>query len=62
MNENKNNFDPKIVVGLVGHTSIDKLPEIKDFFVNLEGFNLVYFKNSSEKLFITTEKPQEDGQ
>ena len=52
-----NHFDAPVVVGLVGHTDIDKLQDIKDFFENLEGFRLVFFKTSSEKLYIVERGP-----
>jgi hypothetical protein len=47
-----NKFDAPLVVGIVGHADIDLLPEIKYYFENLDGFRLIYFKTSSEKLYI----------
>ena len=47
-----NKIDAPVVVGIIGHTDIDLLPEIKKYFENLDGFRLVYFKTSSEKLYI----------
>ena len=42
----------ELVVGIIGHTNIETLSEIKSYFGKLDGFNLVYFKTSSEKLYI----------
>lgn len=50
-------FNPKIVVGIIGHVDIENLTQIKDFFEKLEGFTLVYFKTSSEKLYIKEGTP-----
>ena len=54
-------FNAPVVVGIIGHTDIEKLPEIKVFFENLNGFRLIYFKTSSEKLYIK-EGDNEQGQ
>ena len=48
----KNRINTPVVVGIIGHSDIEILPEIKHFFENLDNFNLVCFKTSSEKLYI----------
>jgi len=42
----------KLVVGIVGHVSIDDIKELKDTIENISFFNLIFFKTSSEKLWI----------
>jgi hypothetical protein len=39
-----------VVIGFVGHTEIDLLPQIKHAVENISGFNLIFFKTSSNKL------------
>lgn len=51
------NFD--VVVGIVGHADVDALPKIKTYFDQLGGFRLVFFKTSSEKLYIREGKENE---
>jgi len=48
----KNKINAPVVVGIIGHSDIDLLPEIKHTLENLNGFKIIYFKTSSEKLFI----------
>lgn len=46
-----------VVIGLVGHTNIELLPQIKRTVENISGFNLIFFKTSSKKLYITEVEP-----
>ena len=41
-----------VVIGFVGHTDIEKLPQIKHAVENISDFNLIFFKTSSNKLII----------
>ena len=51
--EENNIFDAPVTVGLVGHCPIEKLPELKEFFQHLEGFDVIFFRTSSGRLWIT---------
>lgn len=53
-----NEFDPRIVVGIVGTADLASLNEIKDFFRMLRGFKLVYLCTSGSRLYITDKKPK----
>lgn len=48
----KNKINAPVVVGIIGHSDIDFLPEIKHTLEHLDGFKIIYFKTSSEKLYI----------
>ena len=48
--ERKN--DNVIVIGFVGHTTIESLAQIKKEIENLPNFKIVFFKTSSDKLWI----------
>lgn len=50
--ENMNGFNPNVTIGIVGYGPLDALQEIKDFFETLDGFNVVYIKTSSGRLWI----------
>lgn len=54
-----NKINAQITVGFVGHTSIDFLPELKNILEKLDGFRVIYFTTSSQKLFITEVGPIE---
>jgi len=54
-----NKISAPVVVGIIGHTDIDLLPEIKHILENLDGLRIIYFKTSSEKLYITEEANNE---
>ena len=45
-------FDPPVTIGIVGHCRMGTLQEIKRFFQELEGFDTVYLKTTSGKLWI----------
>jgi len=52
---NKTNLDKKkfdVVIGFVGHTNIELLPQIKHAVENISDFNLIFFKTSSNKLIL----------
>jgi len=49
--EKEDNNNP-LVVGFVGHVSIDNLKKFKDMIENTSYFHMVFFKTSSEKLWI----------
>lgn len=42
----------KVVVGIVGHVSIDDLKDLKHLVENISFFKIIFFKTSSEKLWI----------
>ena len=48
----KDQLNEPLVIGIVGHCEIESLHEIKKFFQNLKGFRLVFFKTSTDKLYI----------
>ena len=50
--KNKNIFNPVLSVGIVGHCSIEELPELKHLLESLDSFDLVFFKTASGKLWI----------
>lgn len=50
--KDKNGFAAVVCVGTVGHCQIDDLAKIKRIIETIEGFDLVFFKTSSEKLWI----------
>lgn len=55
---NKANLEKKrydVVIGFVGHTEIELLPQIKRTVENISGFNLIFFKTSSNKLLLVEE-------
>lgn len=54
----KNEFNPKIVVGIVGTSDLASLNEIKDFFRMLCGFKLIYLRTAGSHLYITDKKPK----
>ena len=41
-----------LVVGFVGHISINDLKDFKDHLESFQGFKAIFFKTSSEKLWI----------
>ena len=41
-----------IVVGFVGHTTIESLVQIKNEIEHLPNFKIIFFKTSSDKLWI----------
>lgn len=41
-----------LVVGIVGHVSIENLQSLKETVEKLPFFKIIYFKTSSEKLWI----------
>ena len=49
MGKNNNN---DIVIAFVGHTTIDAVADIKKAVECLPGFKVVFFKTSSDKLWI----------
>jgi hypothetical protein len=49
--ENKEN-DNVLVVGFVGHCSIEHIARIKKQVEQLSDFKIVFFKTSSDKLWI----------
>jgi len=55
-----NAFDTPVTIGIVGHCDIDNLARIKQILENLEGFDLVFFKTSSGKLWIKEGDVQND--
>jgi len=48
----KNKINAPVVVGVIGHSNIDFLADIKHTLETLDGFKIIYFKTSSEKLYI----------
>lgn len=51
----KSNLDKKkydVLIAFVRHTGIEFLPRIKHTVEGISGFNLIFFKTSSNKLFI----------
>lgn len=50
MEMEKNN--DSVVVGFVGHVSIDDLKNFKDMIENIPYFHMVFFKTSSNRLWI----------
>lgn len=51
----KDQLNEPLVIGIVGHCEIEILPEIKKFLQNLDGFRLVFFRTSTDKLYIKEE-------
>ena len=51
-------FNPRIIVGIVGSTDLGTLQELKNFFGTLEGFSLIYMRTSGSPLYITDMKPE----
>lgn len=49
----KNKINAPVILGIVGHTDVDNLAKIKKILENIDGFKIIFFKTSSEKLFIT---------
>jgi len=49
MGKNNNN---DIVIAFVGHSTIEALADIKKAVESLPGFKVVFFKTSSDKLWI----------
>ena len=45
-------FKAPVVVGIVVHCDIGRLPQIKEYFENLDGIRVITIKTSSEKLWI----------
>jgi hypothetical protein len=42
-----------LIIGFVGHVSVDKISEVKNFVENnIPGFHLVFFKVSSQKMWL----------
>jgi hypothetical protein len=50
-------FNPRIIVGIIGSTDLSTLQTLKDFFDTLDGFTLIYLKTSGNPLYITDKKP-----
>lgn len=48
----KNLLNPPITIGIVGHTSIEDLPQLKKTLENISGFKIIFFRTSSGKLWI----------
>ena len=53
----KSDFNPRIIVGIVGKSDLDSLQQLKDFFDSLDGFSLIYFTTAGNPLYITSNKP-----
>ncbi|MBE3121953.1 MAG: hypothetical protein IMZ53_09040 [Thermoplasmata archaeon] len=60
--QKQHEFNPRIIVGIIGSTDLDSLQMLKDFFNTLDGFSLIYLKTSGNPLYITSEKPSKDQQ
>ncbi|MBN2604182.1 MAG: hypothetical protein JXA91_08635 [Candidatus Thermoplasmatota archaeon] len=58
--EEKSEFNPRIVVGIVGSSDLDTLNSLKDFFSTLDGFSIVYMRTSGSPLYITDKKPNKE--
>ena len=41
-----------LTIGIVGHCEIDRLASFKNIIENFAGFNVVFFKSSSGRLWI----------
>lgn len=43
-----------LIIGFIGHASVDQISEVKKFVEdnNIPGFHLVFFKVSSQKLWL----------
>ena len=48
----KDNVFYSVTVGIVGHCTIDNLQELKRLLETIPGFDLVFFKTSSGRLWI----------
>jgi len=48
----KSRINAPVVVGVVGHAEIEILPEVKRVLENIDGFRVIFFKTSSQKLYI----------
>ena len=59
--EKKYNFNPVLTVGIVGHCPIETLQELKDLVESLPCFQVIFFKTSSEKLWIKEGKNSPGG-
>ena len=53
-------FNPKIIVGIIGSSDLDTLKSLKDFFSKLDGFSLIYLTTSGSHLYITDKKPEHE--
>lgn len=45
-------FNAPVTIGIVGHCDIEDLSRLKQVIQELEGFDLVFFKTSSGRLWI----------
>jgi len=52
-------FNPRIIVGIIGSADLETLHQLKTFFDALSGFSLVYMRTSGSSLYITDKKPEE---
>jgi hypothetical protein len=53
-------FNPRIIVGIIGSTDLGTLQTLKDFFETLDGFSLIYMRTSGSSLYITDKKPEKE--
>lgn len=52
----KAGFNAPLVIGVVGHCPVEKLSQLKEFLETLEGFEVIFFKVGSGKLWIKEEE------
>ena len=53
-------FNPRIIVGIIGSTDLGALQTLNNFFGTLDGFSLIYLRTSGSPLYITDKKPEKD--
>jgi len=53
-------FNPRIIVGIIGSTDLGALQTLNNFFETLDGFSLIYLRTSGSPLYITDKKPDKD--
>jgi hypothetical protein len=53
-------FNPRIIVGIVGSIDLNALQTLKDFFETLNGFSLIYLRTSGSPLYISDKKPERE--
>jgi len=59
--QKQHDFNPRIVVGIVGSTDFNTMQTLKDFFDTLEGFRLIYIKTSGNPIYLTDKKPSKEN-